>query len=88
MPNEQTMTKMSAHPLATPDTEIDVRTLFGLDVDMKVPAFSQGSEYVPAIDEAYQFDYDTTLAILAGFGHNRRVMICLLYTSPSPRDRH
>ena len=42
---------------------------------MTVPAFSQGSEYVPVIDEAYQFDHDTTLAILAGFGHNRRVMI-------------
>ena len=75
MPNEQTMTKMSAHPLAAPDTTVDVRTVFGLDIDMTVPAFSQGSEYVPAIDEAYQFDHDTTLAILAGFGHNRRVMI-------------
>ena len=75
MPNEQTMTKMSAHPLTAPDTTVDVRTLFSLDTDMTVPAFSQGSEYVPAIDEAYQFDNDTTLAILAGFGHNRRVMI-------------
>merc|ERR1712185_652960 len=69
------MTQMSAHPLAAPDTEVDVRSVFGLDVDMKVPAFSQSSEYVPVIDEAYQFDHDTTLAILAGFGHNRRVMI-------------
>ena len=60
---------------AAPDTEIDVRTTFGLDVDMKVPAFSEGSEYVPVRDEAYQFDHDTTLAILAGFAHNRRVMI-------------
>ena len=54
MPNEQTMTKMSAHPLAAPDTTVDVRTVFSLDIDMTVPAFSQGSEYVPAIDEAYQ----------------------------------
>ena len=75
MPNDQTMTKMSAHTLAAPDTEIDVRTTFGLDVDMKVPAFSEGSEYVPVRDEAYQFNHDTTLAILAGFAHNRRVMI-------------
>ena len=75
MPNDQTMTKMSAHTLAAPDTEIDVRTTFGLDVDMKVPAFSEDSEYVPVRDEAYQFDHDTTLAILAGFAHNRRVMI-------------
>jgi cobaltochelatase CobS len=66
---------MSAHPLGAPDTEIDVRSVFGLDVDMKVPAFSEGSEYVPTRDEAYQFDHDTTLAILAGFAHNRRVMV-------------
>ena len=75
MPNEQTMTKMNAHSLPAPDTTINVREVFGLDVDMTVPAFSQSSEYVPSIDEAYQFDHDTTLAILAGFGHNRRVMI-------------
>ena len=42
---------------------------------MKVPAFSQGSEYVPAVDTAYCFDTDTTLAILAGFAHNRWVLI-------------
>ncbi len=30
---------------------------------------------MPEIDEAYHFDHDTTLAILAGFSHNRRVMI-------------
>ena len=52
-----------------------IPSVFGLDIDMQVPAFSEGSEYVPVIDEAYQFDHDTTLAILAGFGHNRRVMI-------------
>jgi cobaltochelatase CobS len=75
MPNDQTMTKMTAHTLAAPDTEVDVRSVFGLDVDMKVPAFSEGSEYVPTRDDAYQFDHDTTLAILAGFAHNRRVMI-------------
>ena len=69
------MTQMSAHQLTAPDTTIDVRAVFGLNVDMTVPAFSEGSDYVPAIDEAYQFDHDTTLAILAGFGHNRRVMI-------------
>jgi cobaltochelatase CobS len=30
---------------------------------------------VPDIDEAYRFDRETTLAILAGFAYNRRVMI-------------
>jgi len=58
-----------------PDIEIDVRATFGIDVDLKVPAFSQVSEHVPAVDETYLFNRETTLAILAGFAHNRRVMI-------------
>ncbi|MBT4159878.1 MAG: cobaltochelatase subunit CobS [Gammaproteobacteria bacterium] len=58
-----------------PDSEIDVREAFGLDVDLKVPAFSQTSEHVPTIDNSYLFDHETTLAILAGFAHNRRCMI-------------
>ena len=59
----------------TPDIKLDVRQTFDIDVDLKVPSFSNGNEYVPEIDSAYQFDKDTTLAILAGFSHNRRVMI-------------
>jgi len=62
-------------PLAAPDTSVDVRDTFGIDVDMHVPAFSQGNEYVPDLDDTYRFDKETTLAILAGFAHNRRVMI-------------
>jgi cobaltochelatase CobS len=58
-----------------PDTTIDVREVFGIDVDWKVPAFSQRDEHVPETDGAYVFDPDTTLAILAGFAHNRRVMV-------------
>jgi cobaltochelatase CobS len=58
-----------------PDIKISVRQSFGIDSDLQVPAFSQATEYVPDIDEAYRFDRDTTLAILAGFAHNRRVMI-------------
>ncbi|MEM7216785.1 MAG: cobaltochelatase subunit CobS [Pseudomonadota bacterium] len=58
-----------------PDTTIKVREAFGIDLDLEVPAFSERSEYVPMLDEAYLFDRDTTLAILAGFAHNRRVMI-------------
>tara|TARA_X000000368_G_scaffold56530_1_gene40088 strand:+ start:637 stop:1605 length:969 start_codon:yes stop_codon:yes gene_type:complete len=58
-----------------PDTMVSVRELFGIDLDLEVPAFSDPSEHVPAIDEDYRFDQDTTLAILAGFSHNRRVMI-------------
>lgn len=61
--------------LAAPDTEISVRDAFGIDIDMKVPAFSEADERVPDFDENYVFDPDTTLAILAGFAHNRRVMV-------------
>lgn len=64
-----------AHRLDEPDMEVSVRQTFGIDSDMVVPAFSEASEYVPDRDEAYLFDRDTTLAILAGFAHNRRVMI-------------
>ena len=58
-----------------PDTVVSVRDLFGIDLDLEVPAFSESSEHVPVVDEDYRFDEDTTLAILAGFAHNRRVMI-------------
>ena len=64
-----------AHPLAAPDTKVDAAKVFGVKTKMKVPAFSKGSDHVPIIDKNYQFDQDTTLAILAGFAHNRRVMI-------------
>jgi len=58
-----------------PDIRLSVRQSFGIDSDLQVPAFSQTTEYVPEIDDAYRFDRDTTLAILAGFAYNRRVMI-------------
>ena len=58
-----------------PDIELDVKQTFDIDVDLKVPAFSNPNDYVPNIDDAYRFDKETTLAILAGFAHNRKVMI-------------
>jgi cobaltochelatase CobS len=62
-------------PMDGPDITVSVRQTFGIDCDMQVPAFSQSSDHVPDLDEAYRFDRDTTLAILAGFAYNRRVMI-------------
>jgi len=62
-------------PETQPDTTVDARKVFGVDVAMKVPAFSKPNEYVPDFDSAYRFDRETTLAILAGFAFNRRVMI-------------
>jgi len=67
--------KMTEISNQTPDIKLDVRQTFDIDVELKVPSFSNGNEYVPEIDSAYKFDKDTTLAILAGFSHNRRVMI-------------
>ncbi|MEQ1688664.1 MAG: AAA family ATPase, partial [Sphingopyxis sp.] len=61
--------------LDAPDRSVDVREAFGIDVDWQVPAFSEADERVPDLDPAYVFDADTTLAILAGFAHNRRVMV-------------
>ena len=54
---------------------VSVRQVFGVDSDLQVPAFSSRNDKVPEIDEAYIFDKNTTLAILAGFAHNKRVMI-------------
>jgi cobaltochelatase CobS len=58
-----------------PDVTMSVRETFGLDTDMEVPAFSQSNEFVPDLDESYRFDHNTTMAILAGFAFNRRVLI-------------
>jgi len=59
----------------TPNQEISVRDAFGIETDMMVKGFEEKSDRVPDIDKTYKFDPDTTLAILAGFSHNRRVMI-------------
>ena len=58
-----------------PDIKVKVRQTFGIDCDLEVPAFSKSSDHVPNVDEAYHFDRDTTLAILAGFAYNRRVIV-------------
>ncbi len=58
-----------------PDITVSVRQTFGIDSDFEVPAFSQSEEHVPDMDDAYRFDHDTTLAILAGFAYNRRVLV-------------
>ena len=58
-----------------PDIKISVRQTFGIDSDMQVPAFSESEEHVPIVDESYRFDPETSLAILAGFAYNRRVLI-------------
>ena len=58
-----------------PTETISVREVFGIDTDMTVKGFADRTDRVPDIDSTYKFDPDTTMAILAGFSHNRRVMI-------------
>src|SRR6187401_1188474 len=65
----------SATVMDAPDRMVKVRELFDVDSDMEVPAFSEADERVPDLDPAYVFDPDTTMAICAGFGRNRRVMV-------------
>ena len=61
--------------LTKPDIKISVKQTFGIDSEMQINAFSKKNEYVPKIDADYKFDKDTTLAILAGFSFNKRVLI-------------
>ncbi|MET0483975.1 MAG: cobaltochelatase subunit CobS, partial [Aestuariivirgaceae bacterium] len=61
--------------IRVPDIKVSVRQLFGIDTNLEVPAFSQVGEHVPDLDEDYLFNRETTLAILAGFAYNRRVMV-------------
>ncbi|MBA9082819.1 MULTISPECIES: cobaltochelatase subunit CobS [Bartonella] len=68
------MTKPN-HATDVPDITVCARDIFHIDTDMKVPAFSAKSLHVPDLDPDYLFDQQTTLAILAGFAFNRRVMI-------------
>ncbi len=58
-----------------PDRQVNARETFGVDFDMKVPAFSERDAHVPDLDENYRFDPETTRALIAGFAHDRRVMV-------------
>ena len=58
-----------------PEKRVSVRETFGINSDLEVLGFDEPSDRVPDVDPTYKFDPDTTLAILAGFSHNRRVII-------------
>ena len=62
-------------PVGLPDMKVSIRQVFGIDSDLQVPAYSEPDEHVPDIDPDYRFDRPTTLAILAGFAKNRRVIV-------------
>src|SRR5437660_11113110 len=69
------MTAPTQEIASLPDMKVSIRQLFGFDSDMEVPAYSEADEHVPDIDSDYRFDKPTTLAILAGFAHSRRVIV-------------
>ncbi len=58
-----------------PERMLGVRETFGIDSDLQVPAFAERDDHVPEVDEAYRFQPDVTLALLAGFRRNRRVLV-------------
>ena len=68
------MTK-NTETVGLPDMKVSVRQVFGIDSDLEVPAYSEVDPHVPEVDSDYRFDRATTLAILAGFAKNRRVMV-------------
>ncbi|PID60010.1 MAG: cobaltochelatase subunit CobS [Gammaproteobacteria bacterium] len=68
-------TSLSASPAPLPDTMISVREVFGLDVNITVPAYTTRTDRVPEIDPDYLFDHRTTLAILSGFANDWRVLV-------------
>lgn len=58
-----------------PNLKIDVSKTFNINSKIVARGFKEKTEWVPEIDPNYVFDKETTLSILAGFEHNRRVMI-------------
>src|SRR4249920_1805567 len=66
---------MSTIDILRPDRMVSVRDVFGIDTDLRVPAFAQREDHVPEVDVAYRFNPDVTLALLAGFSRDRRVMV-------------
>jgi len=73
--NMNTPTGNGTTVMQTPDKMVQAREVFGIDLDMEIPAFSEKDERVPDLDPSYVFDEETTSAILAGFAFNRRVMV-------------
>ncbi len=69
------MNKVDRDIANLPDTTVSVKETFGIESDMVVPAYSVADSHVPDIDPDYLFDRQTTMAILAGFAYNRRVLV-------------
>lgn len=61
--------------ISEPEADANAKELFGFDLPFPIKRFGLTTEFVPPVDDAYVFDYDTTLAVLSGFMFNRRVMV-------------
>ena len=59
----------------SPTQRVDVAEVFGFESELEVTGFVEPTEWTPSTDPAYSFDPEVTLAILAGFVHNRRVLV-------------
>ena len=59
----------------SPTQRVDVAEVFGFESELEVMGFAEPTEWTPQVDPAYSFDPEVTLAILAGFVHNRRVLV-------------
>ena len=78
--NQKTAVTDDLHTMQ-PERRVAVRDLFGIDSDLVVPAFAERDAHVPEVDAAYRFNPEVTLALLAGFSRNRRVMVQGLHGS-------
>ena len=58
-----------------PSKVINTLEVFGIKCNFEVLGFDKPTEHVPEIDSTYRFDPETTIAILAGFANNRRVLV-------------
>ena len=67
--------RVNEHLESAAKVEVNVREVFNIDSDLIVTGFREPGVYVPEIDKGYHFNKEVTLAILAGFEHNRRVML-------------
>ena len=52
--------------IGSPDTEVSVKKMFGIDSDLTIPAYKKTNDYVPEIDKDYLFNKDTTFIIQKG----------------------
>lgn len=66
---------MKAPTQAVNTKALNPEKVFGVKMDDKIHGLEAQTEFVPEVDETYQFDGETTRILLAGFEHNLRVLV-------------